>query len=408
MSFTFANPRQLWIEISPPVQAAARQASQTVDIPGAQAQIYLNQICSQVCLEWMRTEIAPTATAFPQPDARSTSWEMVTGTRIQLQTATLVIIPSDAVGKDELRIPKEWIDIPAWSATYYLAAKLTPHQDWLEIWGYASHHQVSTHGEYDAWERSYSLTPAALTTDINALWSTLERSLAPTPQQAHAASTAPSPLAALSNAQAENLINRLSSAEEAFPRLSVPFAQWGALLANHHWRQQLCTQRLARLQGETLSTDRSLSQWLQEKQQGIQSVLNSGWQSIEAIFGPSAQQLAFGFRQTEPQIEGQQAKVVRIGPSEAMQSVRLVLLWHSEADGRLGIRVQLYPAAGDPYLPVDILLALSSEQGERLQVVQAEAENNYIQLKRFKCPTDYTFQLEIQLGEQVIVEQFRA
>ena len=414
MSFTFANPRQLWIELSPPIKTTAWQVSQAVPTPGAQSQIYLNQLCSQACLEWIRTEIDSTATAFPQPSDLPTSWEIVTGIRIQLKTATLVIIPSDTVGKDELNIPQEWIDIPAWSAAYYLAAKISHHQDWVEIWGYASHQQVQAHGEYDAWERSYSLTPDALTTDINALWSTLERGAGLQQAQTH---TVASPLATLSDTQAENLIHRLAREEEAFPRRSIPFAQWGALLANDRWRQQLWTQRHTALQGETLSTQmlstqRSLSQWLQEKQQGMQNALpigwQFGWQSIEAVFDPAAQRLAFGFRQTTAQSEGRQAKVIQVGPSEAPQSVRLLLLWGSEADGRLAIRVQLYPADGASYLPVDIRLSLLSDQGERLQSIQANTQNNYIQLKRFRCPPDYVFQLEIQWGEQMIVEQFRA
>jgi len=57
----------------------------------------------------------------------------------------------------------------------------------------------------------------------------------------------------LSVAQAENLIGRLGDAAVVFPRLSVPFVTWGALLENEQWRQNLYATRLGILLSETVS-----------------------------------------------------------------------------------------------------------------------------------------------------------
>lgn len=413
MTFTFADPMQLWLEISAPVQTNAWQHSQVIQSPGGRWQVYLNQLCLRTFLDWLCSERKTNSLAWPSENANPASWELVNGSLITLGNKKLVLIPTEGVGHDEIEVPQEWVDIENWAADYYIALKVNAEEGWLEGWGYTTHQQLKTMGDYDSMERLYSIGADVLIPDINALWTTIE--FCPTAET----QAVLEPLAALSQSQADSLIERLSKA--AFPRLSLPFLQWGALLANTAWCQQLQEQRLSALAeapdaartpvaANRLSLSQYLQQYLQREQDAItrggELIISVGWQSLEAVFGAESPQLAFSFREDE-QMVGRQAKVIQLG-SASNQTVRLVMLWQRESNEQLVIQAQLYPNASDLYLPSDITFSLLSDQDQVLQSIQSASENNYIQLKRFRCPADYAFGIEIKLGEAQFTEKFVA
>ncbi|MEL7355611.1 MAG: DUF1822 family protein [Cyanobacteria bacterium J06560_6] len=397
MSFVFADPKQLWLEIEPSTQAAAWQVSQRVLSPGGRSQVYLNQLCVRTVFDWARDQLDTAAVAFPPVDAAPTSWELVTGSCLTMNGIKLALLPTDRIGQDELWVPQEWMDIPGWAANYYLMVKVNPEERWIEGWGYATHKQIKKQGVYDAWERGYSLDGDKLSTDVGALWTTLEQCSVEVIQADTTVETVSEDTVSseVSAAQAESLITRLSNPDVTFPRLSVPFAQWRALLANERLRHQLWTRRLAT---DSQPDEVSLSRVLQE----VEGAIASGWQSIESVFGAEAQQLAFSRR--GEQAEGRQAKDMEFTASN--QSVRLVLLWQLKTDGNLAIQTKLFPSRNEPYLPPNIQLALISNEQETLQVIQSERNNNYIQIPEFSCPSGYTFCIEIQLDNQKITERF--
>ncbi|MEO0768899.1 MAG: DUF1822 family protein [Cyanobacteria bacterium J06649_4] len=397
---------QLWLEISTSVQANAWQHSQIIQSPGGRWQVYVNQLCLRTLLDWLLTEKSINGLEWSLDSASPARWELVNGSVITFGDKRLALIPIEGIGHDEIEVPQEWIDIDSWAADYYLALQINVEEGWLEGWGYTTHQRLKTLGDYDSMERLYCIGAEALVQDTNALWTTLEFC----PQAATQADV--EPLAELSQIQANGLIEQLSTAE--FPRLSVPFLQWGALLANETWYQQLQEQRLNALnvtsEAAVAATRLPLNQYLQTIQEALlQSgdlIIAAGWQSVEAVFGSEASQLAFSFR-SEEQTIGRQAKLIQLG-SESDQSVRLVMLWQREPDGRLAIQAQLYPNAGELYLPPNITFSLMSDQDEALQSVQSELENNYIQLKRFRCPINYAFGIEVQLENLKITERFVA
>ena len=403
MTFTFADPMQLWLKISTSVQASAWQHSQAIQSSGGRWQVYLNQLCLRTLLDWIQSEKSVDSSAWPLEEATPASWELVNGSAIAIGDKKLALIPTEGVGHDELEVPQEWIDIDSWAADYYLALQVNVEEGWLECWGYTTHQRLKALSEYDSMERLYIMSAEVLGQDINALWTTLE--FCPTAET----QAALEPFANLSNLQAEGLIERLSKAE--FPRLSIPFVQWGALLNNATWYQQLQAQRLNVLLGESTAVPRlSLSEYLIRMQdallQGTDSIMSAGWQSVEAVFGAEAPQLAFSFREAE-QTAGKQAKQIQLG-SVASQPVRLVLLWQQEADERIAVQAQLYPDESELYLPPEITFSLISDADEVLQSIQSGEENNYIQLKRFRCPIDYAFGIEVQLDEVKVTERFVA
>lgn len=260
-AFTFADPKHLWLEL-PTTQTQWQHQFST---PSSRWNAYLNRICLNTVLPWLKEEYAPQALAWPNFVALPSFWELVNGTAIVMGTTRLVLIPSETIDLS-LRVPQEWVDIPGWAADYYLAVQVNPDQGWLRIWGYTTHQQLQASGSYEPSDHTYCLEGDGLIQDLNVLW--VARQLCPEePTRA-----AISPLPALPLMQAENLLQRLGNPAISTPRLAVPFELWGALLQHGGWRQRLYEQRQGLLQG-------SILQWLQT---GVSDFAQQiGWQRVD-------------------------------------------------------------------------------------------------------------------------------
>ncbi len=263
----FADPTQLWLEVSQTDLANAWQQSQSFSTLSSCWNAYLNQSCLGTFLPWLRQEYAPEATAWPNSAALSSFWGVVNGTAITLGTTRLVLVPTEAIDLSELRVPQEWVDIPSWAADYYLAAQVNPDDGWVRIWGYTTHQQLKTSGSYDSGDRTYCLEADDLIENLNVLWVARQLSLEE-PTKSEIAL-----LSALSLAQTENLLQRLADPAIAVPRMAVPFEMWGALLEHGGWRQRLYEQR------QGLPQQWSVLQWLQT---GVSDLAQQvGWGRVE-------------------------------------------------------------------------------------------------------------------------------
>ena len=171
----------------------------------------------------------------------------------------------------ELRIPQEWVDIPAWAADYYLAVQVNVDADYVRIWGYGTHKQLKSEATFSHSDRTYTLAEDDLVTDLDVLW--VARELCPD----ETTQAAIEPLAEISAAQADNLIKRLGDKTQLLPRLAVPFAMWGALIQNSDWCASLANQRRG------VAAKVSVLQWLQTGVANLNAEL--GWRQIE--FQPS-------------------------------------------------------------------------------------------------------------------------
>jgi len=262
---TAAKPTQLWLEISPDDQSQAWQ-HQMYSTPSSHWNATLNCITLNTFLSWLRTECAPQAKVFPHRAALASIWEFVNGVAIVWETTKIVLIPSETIDTVELRVPQEWIDIPEWTADYYLGVQINPDDRWIKVWGYTTHQQLRTNGHYDASDRTYSLDEDELVADINILWVAQQLGIT------EATKSAIAPLA-LPQTQVENLIQRLGNPEIIIPRLEIPFTIWGAILAHGGWRQRLYERR------QGLPEQWSILQWLRS---GISDVAQQiGWQQVE-------------------------------------------------------------------------------------------------------------------------------
>ncbi|MEB3355729.1 MAG: DUF1822 family protein [Synechococcales bacterium] len=389
------NTTTVWLEIPDEIATAARQRSQAIAIPGNRWQAYLNQVSLHSMMSWLQERFGQTVSA-DEPSAPDV-WALVNGSRLTVGPWQIVIIPVEEMDQSEFRVPQEWVDLPSWVGDYYLAVAVDPDERCLQVWGYATHQQLKTHGRYDGSDRTYSLASGDLIPDLSALW--VMSHLAPEVTRADLPC-----LPQLTREQAEGLVQQLGNGAIALPRLEVPFLQWGALLAEPDWLQRLSQRRQSQptrqvpenLSQISTSSPVQLSRWLQ-------NVIDAGWRSIEEWLDAEPE-LAFSFRANAVSDGGiRRAKLLRVGPDEI--TVLLLVLLQPEPDGRIAVQARLLPT-NTPLLPAELALALLSATGEVLQSVQARSEDNSIQLKRFKCPVGMPFQLRLSLGDRHTVEDF--
>ncbi|NJP09122.1 MAG: DUF1822 family protein [Leptolyngbyaceae cyanobacterium RU_5_1] len=264
---TLANPDRLYLEIPEIAQTLPQRPFST---PGACWRACLNQMTVEAFLPWLQEEHEPRARVWTSATTLPSVWEFVNGTAISGDGVRMVLIPSEAIDTEELRVPQEWVDIPTWTADYYVSIQVNPDQGWIQILGYTTHQRLKTRGFYDAGDRTYSLNADELIHDLNVLW--LARDYCPTElPRAEVISLPAMPLT-----QATNLIGRLGDGAIALPRLEVPFQLWGALLEHGGWRQRLYEQR------QGLPEQWSVPRWLQAGVSNLGQQL--GWGRSELQF----------------------------------------------------------------------------------------------------------------------------
>jgi hypothetical protein len=261
------NPTNLWFYIPESQQTTTWQQSQAFSTDDRRWMAYLNRLSLKVFLPWLQEEYASDAIAFPKEATLPSIWELTNGTGISFNGKKIVLIPTEALDISELRVPQEWVDIPNWSADYYLALQVNIEENYIRIWGYTSQVNLKDKGTYDASDRTYCLDKEHLISNLSIIW--IARQLCP--EEVTKNETVA--LTSLSTTQADNLINRLGNSELINPRQAIPFTMWGALLENGGWRQRLYEQR------QGMQKQWSIRQWMQT---GVSEAARQfGWGSIE-------------------------------------------------------------------------------------------------------------------------------
>ena len=258
---------KIYLDIDPTLQAQAWQKSQTLSAPASRWRAYLNDLALRSLLHWLRSSAGAVSCKPMLRDGRwPTVWEWVNGSACEVEGLRWVLLPTEAMDDEELRVPQEWIDIPAWVGDYYLLLQVNPEDGWVKISGYTTHAALKEQGDYDGRDRTYSLPASELFSDINII--DLTQAIAPETVKRAALSPVPE----LPLAQANQLMQRLSDSAQLNPRLAIGFGPWSALLSHGGWRIEMTRQR----QGNPPS--RSIRQWLQE---GLtQQIQQLGWQTV--------------------------------------------------------------------------------------------------------------------------------
>ncbi|MEO1620228.1 MAG: DUF1822 family protein [Cyanobacteria bacterium J06632_3] len=269
---------KIYLDIEPALPEQAWQQSQGLANPASRWRAYINLLAMRSLTAWLQEAGSASPRGMVQDALWPTVWEWVTGSAWQVGSLRWVLIPSEAIDDDELRVPQEWVDIPSWAGDYYLLLQVNPDDDsegaYVKLAGIATHAMLKLQGAYDGRDRTYSLPIEDLTTDINVIELSntllLRRDFDDVPSLVTRAAVSPVPELPL--AQANQLIQRLSAAEQLNPRLSIGFGPWSALLSHGGWRAEMTRQR----QGRPPAF--SVNQWLREGLSQIGEQL--GWQTV--------------------------------------------------------------------------------------------------------------------------------
>lgn len=378
----FADPKEWSIEL--PTAAVAQLNGQWRSLPyshpGRQWDACLSRLCLDYLLPWIQSTYADVRLWLPQDDWPEI-WEIVAGCALYIGDRRLILIPSDAIDP-VLVVSQEWVDLPDWAGDYYLAIQIQTDPAGLRGWGYASHQTLKDRGDYDPIARTYSLSPDDLTQDMGSL-TVIQQFCANVPRS----------VAPIVPVLPANLLDRLSNPSLLFPRLSIPFSTWGALVQDPDWRRQFYRQR----QGyeATGPIVVRLGQWLD-------GLIETGWQPIDALLGLNARPQ---FRRLEPGATLanswiRQAKIVTLQHNDHSISLGLeVAIVHLDPEDQLSvtlqIQVKLHPLSGTVLHP-RVVLELNDLQPERcLQRVRSNDDDLYIQLNRFRANSGDSFQIRI-------------
>ena len=459
------NPNQIVLDLSPQEIQAAWESGHQFSTDIGRWNSYLNGICLNPIISWLQEESGIEPQNFPSPTEAINLWESINGTAISLEKTRIVIIPSEAIDTEEFCVPQEWVDIPNWTANYYLAVQVSPDDGYLRVWGYATHQQLKNSGIYDEVDRTYSLERADVIEDLNVMW--VARQLCPDEK------VEVELLPILSPNQAETILAQLSQYPLDSLRFSLPFTQWGALLTQNSWRQQLWGQREATM---AINTPTTVARNLTNLSNWFDNFFETGWQTIAEFVGQSDSNLTLAFRSIEMVVnreetienlialiynsvdEGQlKVAAQRLGeisnnnaeaiaalihlirttedeetrwaaaeslwtidPNNPASGVRriadlgmqigdraiaLMVAILPKAEGKVAILLRVYPMGSQTYLPSGLQLAVLDEDGDTFLETEARDVDNYIQLK-FGGDRGERFSVRVALGDNRITEGF--
>ena len=392
---TLAYPKQLVCDFTPEQQAEALPADDDYSHDAARYRAYLNRLCLNVLSPRLQEDEHQNQSSQVFPDRLLPSiWEFVNGTPIYVENTRLVIIPSEAIDTEELSVPQEWVDIPQWSADYYLAVQVNVEDGWLRVWGFTTHEKLKNRGTYDASDRTYSLDSDELFDNLNTLWVSLQ--LCPAEKGAIA------PLSSLSASQINNLLAKLGQPSAYSPRLKVPFAQWGALLSDRKSTQQLYQRRL----GNVPVLEKIENQIKNLGNLG-ENIFPPGWVSLENLIknyqiNPACARSAV---RSDLPVKISRGRMIDLGIKLGDHQVALILHCTSGTENQSDIVLQVYPGGGENILPPGLQLIVLDENGDIFHQTTSRKADNRIELQIYGEPGE-PFTVKVALGDAKIIENF--
>ncbi|WP_377474092.1 MAG: DUF1822 family protein [Microcoleus anatoxicus] len=384
---SLACPHQLWLEFSESQQKIALSATQNYSYEAALHRAFLNRLTLAV----LSPEFSAASETSVQLASSENLWEFVTGFALNLGKSRLVIIPSETIDTDEFSVPQEWVDIPALAADYYLAVQVNLEDGWLRVWGFTTHRKLKTEGRYDAGDRTYSLDSEDIFENLNTLW--VSQQLCPA-QKAEI-----QPLPTLSHNQVERFIGDLGKPSLYSPRLKMPFAQWGALLAADNFREQLYHRRIG-------------------KESAMQKVVNLSegifpkmWLLLEELVTVNSVNFASarggsrtGGNEGDRQAQAR-GRMIDLGIQLVGHPVALIVYFTPESNNKWNILLQIRPGGGQTYLPPEVQMIVLDDTGEVFLEARSRSADNRIQLE-FSGEPGERFSVKVALGDASIVEDF--
>lgn len=139
--------------------------------------------------------------------------------------------------------------------------------------------------------------------------------------------------------------------------------------------------------------------------------VTAGWQTVEALLDSLNAEPAFAFRgaveTVEPMVSDRtrRAKLIHLSTAEINYPLVLVMELATRPDGRRSVRAQVHAIESGTFLPESLRLAVLDQTGVTLLETQAREADDYMQL-RFRGSPEEQFQLQIELGDTILTEEF--
>ena len=373
----------LWLEITDTDLQIAEPSPQLYSNRTGLNHARSNQLCLHKFRSWL------TASGIDYTHSSSDLemypiWDVVNGCAIEIGKNRLILIPTNTLDRDELRVPQEWLDLPNLQGDYYLAVQIDLDLKSMNIWGFTSHRTLKQQGEYTARDRTYSLPSERLVANLDILWMAQALNLneiVATPE-----------LPALSLDRTLELIQQLSPPSPYSPRTKIAFSQWGSILNNPNLRTQLYQTRLqqAILALAPVPTF-SLSDWLQAE---FNNAIASGWGNYyQPVIARSNYTV-------------DRSKLINLQLELHRHSVVLLVGIVAQPDGEARVLVQIHPGNGERIIPPQLQLSYLDENGAALRTVIARSNDDYIQLPSFTCSIGTEFSIQLQLNSCLKIERF--
>ncbi len=379
-------PQAIWLDITPPDLEAAQPNAQLYSNSTGLYNATLNQLCLNKFRDWLSAIEIDAAASLNQTDWPPI-WDVLTGCSLNIGKTKVILIPTDTLDRDELRVPQEWVDLPNLLGDYYVAVQIDREANTMNIWGFTSHRLLKQRGEYIAFDRSYSLPSDLLIPDMDVLWMGQGLEL----NEISAVEELPS----LNLDRALELIREWSVPSAYSPRTNMNWPDWGSLINNSSLRWQLYQTRLQQAAiAQASAPSFRLTDWLRGE---ISNAISSGWnydyQSLMVL------------HQTQEKIE--RSKLINLQVELQQQSVVLLIGLVALPADQAQVLVQVYPTNGRSSLPPQLQLSYVDGHGAILRTVTARSSDNCIQLPPFTCEVGTEFSIQLQLYSAMVIERLK-
>jgi hypothetical protein len=413
---TIVYPEHLWLKLPVDLKAKAWKESQNHSNATARFNAYLNYLCLNKFVPWLEAwleeELIEESSADSlirpsifQEQSLSSIWEFINGMAIDIGKIRLVILPSETTDLEEFCVPQEWVDIPSWTADYYLAVQVNFNQDnsWLRLWGYVNHQQLKNNGVYDESDHSYYISQDYVDQDWKRMLSELKPVLTKRTEECSELELYPE--------LAKELLEKLGNSSVYSPRLAVQcehrFEPWKSLLANQKWREELYRRRINQWSPEPLLP--SLHQWFHVNDIKVMKALRSaGWQRYGEVFDKQeAVALARRFKSNDQENRISWVKRIDSEVQLADYPIALIIRLIREDSQTIWILPQLHPIVPinrEICLPEGLTLTVLNQSGEIFDQVQAGIASNFINLdEEFTDASEAKFIVRVTLEQREIV-----
>jgi hypothetical protein len=377
----------IWLSLSD--RDLSSDLPQTYSNITAQENALINQLCLLKTQAWLK-EIGIESTPTFSPAQMASMWDVVNGCALTIGNRRLILIPSDNLDREELRVPQEWVDIPNWIGDYYLGVQIDLEDRLMNIWGYVSHRTLRETGAYNLLDRTYSISSDLTIGNLDILWMAQildlqEMTIVPT-------------IDSLNLDLSMNAIDRLSYASPYSPRLDLDFTTWAGILNNNNLRDRLYQRRL---QVANLDLNRiepmKLGDWIQQE---FSQAIDRGWDLVHHIMG--------GELALVRSMSTERAKLINLQYQLHQTNVIMLIGINPQVTDEMVISVQIHAAPNTPTLPPQLKLSYITDEGEELQSIISRSDDFQIQLPTFTCDVGTTFNIQLQLDGASHIEKFIA